>query len=720
MKIDRRTFGAIALSSLVPARATGLRSLTICCSGRNDVYRTLRDGGIDVRRFDSPADAIAQASPGSGILLMSDAYPERSLSVSPDLLARAAERKARIYIEYTAPAGSEALEPKVSQWERAVVASDFFGRALLFNRILSLHQCRYLPFSSAANEFKTHLALARVAGYDTAVYGIPDKGVHPLLVESGNVLTATSQLSRVITARYAPTEAWALVWKAILAWLFGGEAPERFEPARVVRPAWPRQAKLPRNAESDALRRGVQWYYNARLFVHPSWAKQVEEASRYVDQVGPAPAQNDPVGDGSLGMLEGHDSRILADGSQNMRWWIRADCIGETAMVLALANKVTGQPGHARVANNLLDYLLNRSRMASGSRMNPQSPSYGLIGWNNTPRYHEGKHGYDVYYGDDIARCLLGMFGTIALTGETRWLARFWLAVLGSFRLIGRQGHQRARHEQAPLEANGWRHYNEADTVLHDMNYQAYPWALYLLASTKTNWEPFADLVEKGIRLTIEAYPAKWRWSNSITSSQSRILLPLAWLIRVRDTAEHREWLRRITSDLLARLDSSGAIPEWTGIREMGIQMPPASNEAYGTGEGTLIQTNGDTATDLLYCMNFAFIGVHEAFAATGEQQYKDAENKLADFLVRAQARSEAHPEFNGAWFRAFDYGKWDYWASSSDNGWGAWCTESGWSQSWITTTFALRLLKTSLWELMENAPSFGGFNKMREEMFPA
>jgi hypothetical protein len=110
---------------------------------------------------------------------------------------------------------------------------------------------------------------------------------------------------------------------------------------------------------------------------------------------------------------------------------------------------------------------------------------------------------------------------------------------------------------------------------------------------------------------------------------------------------------------------------------------------------------------------------MHEAYAATGDVLYKNAEDKIANFLVRTQVRSTVHPEFDGAWLRAFDFEKWDYWASSSDSGWGPWCTESGWSQSWITTTFALRVLKRSLWDVASSAPEFKNFDDLRRTMFP-
>ena len=55
---------------------------------------------------------------------------------------------------------------------------------------------------------------------------------------------------------------------------------------------------------------------------------------------------------------------------------------------------------------------------------------------------------------------------------------------------------------------------------------------------------------------------------------------------------------------------------------------------------------------------------------------------KLAEFFVRIQVRSEAHPELDGGWFRCFDYQKWDYWGANADEGWGAWSIEVGWTQA--------------------------------------
>lgn len=43
------------------------------------------------------------------------------------------------------------------------------------------------------------------------------------------------------------------------------------------------------------------------------------------------------------------------------------------------------------------------------------------------------------------------------------------------------------------------------------------------------------------------------------------------------------------------------------------------------------------------------------------------------------QIRSD-DARFDGTWLRSFDYGRWEYFGSSADVGWGPYCVETGWS----------------------------------------
>jgi len=217
----------------------------------------------------------------------------------------------------------------------------------------------------------------------------------------------------------------------------------------------------------------------------------------------------------------------------------------------------------------------------------------------------------------------------------------------------------------------------------------------------------------------MEGYPDKWRWTNGIQQERGRMLLPLAWLIRVEDRPEYRSWLKKIVSDLEKSQDESGAIREELGPLDHGDMRPPASNEEYGLGEAPLIHENGDPVADLLYTCNFTFLGLHEAYAATGEEQYKKMADKLADFLIRVQVKSDKHRNLDGGWFRAFDYRQWEYWGSNADSGWGAWSIEVGWTQGWITTVLALREVKKNLWQISKNSKVNENFDRIRRQMIP-
>ena len=231
-----------------------------------------------------------------------------------------------------------------------------------------------------------------------------------------------------------------------------------------------------------------------------------------------------------------------------------------------------------------------------------------------------------------------------------------------------------------------------------------------------TRLTSFLERAKTAIRMTMDAYPDDWRWTNGLQQERARMLLPLAWLVRVEDTPEHRQWLRRIAQDLLAFQDDCGAVREELGSAGKGSYAPPASNEAYGTTEAP--QADGDPVCDLLYTTNFAFLGLHEAAAATGDTFYAEAEDRLAKFLCRIQIRSEDHPKLDGGWFRAFDFRRWEYWASSADLGWGAWSIESGWTCGWINAVLGMRRLKTSLWDLTAGSAIEHHFDKLHRLMF--
>jgi hypothetical protein len=297
-----------------------------------------------------------------------------------------------------------------------------------------------------------------------------------------------------------------------------------------------------------------------------------------------------------------------------------------------------------------------------------------------------------------------------------RWDEHILRGLLANLRTTGKQGFRGDRVDIAPLEQLGWRHFHDADTINYSPHFESGLWACYLWAYGRTGNREFLDRTTNAIRMTMDAYAkTQWRWNDNM--ERSRMLLCLAWLVRVDDTPLHRAWLNTIATDLLTSQDKCGAIADRLANAGGGHYRIPSSNDAYGTSETPLIQQNGDAVSDQLYATGFALLGLHEAAAATGDAKLRAAEDKLAAYLCRIQIRSEKIPYLDGGWFRAFDFGRWDFYASSADLGWGAWSVEAGWGPAWTAATLALRERKTSMWEMTATSRINDHLPRVRAEM---
>ncbi len=700
--------------------------LVFKCAVDNDLYRVVSSGDDSCLRCDSVSEAVDRAPFGSGVLILADGYPDSTSEICDAVWAPARAKDLRLYVEFpTAIPGLEMGVPTFlktgpygSIVERIVVTSDAFSPALERMSILGSWNCHYLPTVSRAS----HLVLARVVGFDKAVLGLPTQ-THPILVEPepSRLLVATTKLSNIITARPGPQAAWQAVWQMILHWLEPDRGPRQLEWVPLVRYAYRRDEPLPEQAERDLLERACRWIADCRLLVHAS-------GERYLDSLGKTlqPLPDDwQVGDGSRGILESYSPKqIYLDGRQPVGGIVRTDSVCQSAMVAAFGARLFEDNACAAIAKNLLDFAYVGSEIFRKDASNANDPLHGLIRWCTQP-------GADsLFFSDDNARTILGSLAAGAALGSDRWDQAICTAILADLRTTGRRGFRPNKClERDELRNRGWRYYWDFDGVDLYAHFHAMMWSVFLWLYDKTGFSPLLERACNGLTEMMTCDPGVWKSeAGRLDSDYAHLLLPLAWLVRVDDREPHRRWLSEVAKFLMDHQDPCGAIfqvvtnQESTEIRPEDrriIVHPLRSNEEYGQEEVPIVYQTGDPGTDLLYTLNFAFLGMHEAARVTGDRRYAQSADRMADFLIRVQTRSEARPELSGTWYRGFDFKRWDYWGSDGDWGYGVLTTQTGWTHSLISATFALRQLNTNLWDFTKTSTVGQHFESCRSRMIP-
>lgn len=614
---------------------------------------------LPARNMDSLEAAFACASRGEAVLSPARKYPAIKTygKISEKLLSAAKEKKIRVYLEYCISCdGIEFEPPEQPEYFRVAVLSDFFGLALPEGRILMQHGmwCRRTNRTG-----KVLLAAARIAGYRNAIYGIPEQDRIPLLFfhpDFDNILIGATGLSHFVKGRFAPAEEWRLIWNGILNWLGVKQSLNSWQ--KTVCTSFPEHTSLPEDQELHAFRRSLKWI------------------------------QKNILGN-EMQVFEGFNSSIDEQGNQKISTRPRGDCTGEITPVLAYGWKLDHDPAAKKSCETVMNRLFSTPGLCC---LDSQNPCYGML------KFYEN---LDVFYGDDNCRAAIGCLLASEWLGSDAWDRTILRCLLSVLRTTGTKGFRQTRLEWPASFQNGknWDFYHNEPLENLRPHSQGWMWAAFLLAWKASGHQEFLDKARTGIANLMKKFPDQITWTNGFSQEIARMLLPLALLVQAQDTPLHRSFLEKAWTETEPLLESCGAMREIMGNTEHALYPAPLTNAAYGTSEAPLIQQNGDPCCDLLYTTNFAFAGLHEAALATGNRKYADAATKMADFLVRIQTKSQIHPELDGTWFRGFDWTLWDYWGSSADIGWGAWCIESGWTNSWIATTLALHTSGTGLYQ---------------------
>jgi len=263
----RYTANVILLSLSFVSFASGVSSGTIylSCKPDNDLYNVLKSNGIACSRFSDPRQAIDNAEPRSGVMILADGYPQVPTPLDDALCQAAAQKNLRLYIEFPASLPQLAVGSiRSTHLERGVVTSNVFGDAMAVNDLVIIHDCRFVDVDAP----NPYMVLAKVAGFDKAVYGLKSTESFPVLFQHptrDNMLVATTKLSQFVTGRYVPKHSWQAIWKMVLQWLEpeGPFGPLQWTPT--VGPTYSRDDSLPADAQRDSIIRSIDWHYNANM-----------------------------------------------------------------------------------------------------------------------------------------------------------------------------------------------------------------------------------------------------------------------------------------------------------------------------------------------------------------------------------------------------------------------------------------------------------------------
>ena len=433
------------------ARAADHGSWVFACRPDNDLYGVVAAGfGQPPLRFDAPSAAVAQAPAGAAVLLLADSYPQHATVIEPAWFDTAAAKNLRLYVEYPASLPDLVVDsPRSAGIRRGVISSERFGPQLRPLRIVALHDCQFVPVSVT----NALITLAKVAGVDTAVFGLSDTPTDPILFEHprGRVLVATTKLSHFVTGRYLPSEAWGTIWETIFRWLQPQATPPTLRWTPTVRPSYRRDEPLPADAEAQAIRRSADWIFRSRILRHPAWPRRRVGAIADL-QHGARPAARPTGRRATVRSACSKDSvpRIRLDGSQPMRYAVRNDCMLEVAMLLALDALQPGSPRKRPDCQQSGRVPLP----ALGSRRRSPGRSAAALptAWSAGRWIPPARTGATT----TPAPCSASPPSSVALR-DARWDEPLARCLLANFRTTGRTGFREACVTDEPLRANGWR-----------------------------------------------------------------------------------------------------------------------------------------------------------------------------------------------------------------------------------------------------------------------
>ncbi|MBT4817952.1 MAG: hypothetical protein HON70_19760, partial [Lentisphaerae bacterium] len=631
-----------------------------------------------------------------------------------------------------------------ADYERLVVRRNDHGvtRALTPLVLLDAHRAVMVDASGAPPPDARLLELARVAGVDNALYGLPET-TRPALAEwafenNGVLLWSATVIGDFYRRRYGPSRHWEQLLAGILQYLtphasradmFSRQiqlhatlqpsvwadidqpvtlqvtaCPEveiRIAAAGVEHaaaipasgcldiplslPSGEHRITVTATRGENSIQRVLPLSICPRTTFH---ARTVTTNLEWYREAGMLIAP-----DGGAGVLEGLQGLVDIEGRQKPcshegKPNERTDCNLQSALAFKAAGNVLQSADFAAVGDNLFRFTRENFQFRDSSIRN------GFWRWF--------RHGYasEVFYSDDGGWAGLLSLVKGLMDADDKALESGLHTAEATRATWGRNGHRRTRIDRPYFDdmdgRRGFREENVTKPQYRSPHYEAPSMALMGLASWITGRRDFVDCCTPGIEDYLTTWPEDIMFQHGESDDTAKLVIALLFVGAGSGDERWTREARDLLEPFLERQLPSGAIPEFDrpGQRYGRVR----ENARYGTFESSLFQVDEDLICDQLYGSSFLALAFSLArWFIPGDHNVVGACGRLLDFLARIQVRDMGDPLLDGAWMRSYDTRKGEYYGEAGDWGWGPFAVETGWMCSIIDLAL--------IWNLSETPP---------------
>ncbi|MCW1300675.1 MAG: hypothetical protein OH335_04755 [Candidatus Parvarchaeota archaeon] len=362
------------------------------------------------------------------------------------------------------------------------------------------------------------------------------------------------------------------------------------------------------------------------------------------------------------GGLNGVYERIRIDKHIRTNW-VRPDCNAEIARDIALYKIITGDEHYTQIYRNIVNWLMRVQDNDPLSAWYGTFPFYLVDGYI-LPEYVFGSMGAHSIFPNDNGKILVCLIDLYRYTKEPIFLdsavklANYWIS-------IQREDGTFSRRDGRTVNFKGpcfilWLYtglimlYKETNEEKYKIAFDnAYTYIKKIL------------LKDNRIRTSFEISKTEdWR---PVSSELSIALYALSRAYDELKDVTYLDDIEKTGTFLLSFQDKSGGIIN-------------CKDEACNS---TLSLQNNSELVDLVYTQGFALIALVYAWKSTLKTKYKDAANKLANFLITIQCKNES-PLWDGAWRGSFNIHSWKWDGRANQNNptdeGGMFSVYSGWS----------------------------------------